>query len=113
MIYTTLYNYNIDIGTISILRCQINVPPLINFSIFSNPQTLLGPPFINFKEIAFFTNASFHFLSLLVLFTPNFHGKIAYCCIYFSFMLFDNLLLFFPSLYNYLRPFLKFQPPVY
>jgi len=72
MIYTTLYNYNIDIGTISILRCQINVPPLINFSIFSNPQTLLGPPFINFKEIAFFTNASFHFLSLLVNITMFF-----------------------------------------
>ena len=26
-------------------------------------------------------------------------------------MLYENLFLFFPPLYNYLKPFLKFQPP--
>ena len=44
---------------------------LLIFRVFPTPRTLLGPPSINFKEIDFFTNPSFHFLSLLVLFTPN------------------------------------------
>ena len=68
---------------------QINVPSF-NFFIFSSPRTLLGlPPFLYFKEIDFFTNPSFHFHSLLVLFTPNFHGKMSF--MYFSFMIYDNL----------------------
>ena len=100
------------------LRCQISVPPLINFSIFPTTRTLLGPPFINVKDIDFFTNPSFHFISfhfisLLVLFTTNFHGKIVYCCKYFSFMLYDNLFWFFSSLYNDVKHFLNLQLPVY
>ena len=90
--------------------CSIN--RLINFSVFVQPPgTYLDPPFINFKEIEDFMYPSFRFLSFLVLFTPNMHGKIACFCIYFSFMLSDNLFLFFPSLYNHLKPFLKFRLP--
>ena len=91
-------------------------PPLINFSIFTNPRILLGPPrllILRKSTFNFFTNSSFHFLSLLAKFTPNFHGKPACLCIYFSSLLYDNLFLFFPSLYNHLKPFLKFRPPVY
>ena len=96
------------------LRCQINVPPLINFSIFFQPPDLIKPPrLLMLRKLTFFTNPSFHFLSLLVLFTPDFHSKIAYCCIYLSFMLYDNLFLFFPSLYNHLSHFLEFQPPFF
>ena len=91
------------------LRCQINDPPLINFSIFPASRTLLGPPFITFKEIDSLYKPLISFL--LVEFTPNFHGKMAYSCKYFSSMRYDNLFLFFPSLYNHLKPFLKFQPP--
>ena len=36
--------------------------------------------------------------------------KIECFCIYFSSMLYDNLFLFFPSIYNHLKPFLKIQP---
>jgi len=69
----------------STLRCQINVPPLINFWIFSNPPNLIRTPhLLILRKLNIFTNLSFHFLSLLVLFTPKFHGKIAYCCIYLS-----------------------------
>ena len=95
------------------LRCQINVPPAYYFFDFCpTPWSLLGlPRLLILRKLTFFTNPSFHFLSLLVLFTPNFHGKIACFCIYFDIMLYDNLFLFFPSLYNHLRPFLKFQPP--
>ena len=94
------------------LRCQIKRPPLINFSIFFQPPgPHKDPPrLLMLRNLTVSTNPSFHFLSLLVLFTPNFHGKIAYCCIHFSFMLYDNLF-FFSSLYNNLKPFLKFRPP--
>jgi len=61
--------------------------------------------------LTFSTNPLFPFISLLVLFMPNFHGKIAYCCIYFSFMLYDNLFLVLSSLHKHLKPFLKFRPP--
>jgi len=89
-------------------------PSLINFSIFLQPPDLIRTPrLLILRRLTIFTNPSFHFLSVLVLFTPNFHGKIAYCCIYFSFMLYGNLFLFFLSLYNQLNPFLKFQPPPY
>ena len=83
-----------------------------NFSICSNPPDLIKTPrLLILRKLTFSTNPSCHFLSLLVLFTPNFHGKIAYCCIYFSFMLYDNLFLFFSSSCNHLKPFLKFRPP--
>ena len=86
---------------------------LLIFRFFLTRRNLLGPAFINVKDIDFFTRPSFHVLSLLVLFTPNFHGRIVYCCIYFSIMLYDNLFLFFPALYNHLKPFLKIRPFVY
>ena len=98
------------------LRCQkIHVPPLIiKFWIFSNPPDLtMTPRLLILRKLTFFIKPYFHFLSLLVLFTPDFHGKIAYCCIYFSFMLYDNLFLFFPTLHNPVKRFLKFQPPLY
>ena len=102
--------YNIALCT---LRCQINIP-VINFSIFFQPPDLVRiPRLLILRKLTLFTNTSFHFLSLLVQFTHNFHGKIKYSCTYFSFMLYDNPFLFFPSLYNHLKPFLKFQPPVY
>ena len=91
-------------------RCQINASSLLIFRSVSNLPDLIRTPFINFKEIDFFTNSLLHFFSWLVLFTPNFQGKIACFCIYFSFMLYDNLLLFFPSLYNHLKPFLILRP---
>jgi len=95
-----------------------NAPPLINFSIFSNPWTLLEPPVYYFKEVDFFTNPWFHSISLLVPFTPNIQGKLECFCICFNSMPYDNLFLFFPSFYNQFRspsPFIKvknfFQPP--
>ena len=88
--------------------------PLINFRFFPTPWTLLGPSrLLILRKLTFFKNPSSYFFSLLVTFTLNFHGKIAYCCIYFSFILYDNLYLFLPSLYNQLKPSLKFRPPVY
>ena len=86
-------------------------PRLLIFKFFQSPGPYFDPPFINFKEIDFFYKSSFHFLSLLVLVTLNFHGKMAYCCIYVSFMLYNDLFLFFSSLYKQSKPFLKFRPP--
>ena len=83
------------IATVFLLLCLYSQVPdkrppprLLIFYSFPTPRILLGPS-MNFKEIDLFLQAV-HFLSLLVLFTPNFHGKIAYCCIYFSVMLYDN-----------------------
>ena len=67
---------------------------------------------LNFKDFDFFMNPWFHSNCLLVLFTPNIQGKIECFCIYFSSMLYDNLLLFSPSFYNNLKPILKFTPPL-
>ena len=44
---------------------------------------------------------------------PIFQGKLMCFCIYSSFILYDNPFLFFPSLYNLLKLFLKSRPPVY
>jgi len=112
------------------LRCQINIPPFIDLSIFFQPPDLFRTPsFINFMETDSLYKPPFYFFSLLVLFTLNFHGKIAYCCIHFSFILYDSLFLFFPSLDEFKapsqiptplyfdHPFIKFrnffQRPVY
>ena len=87
-------------------------PRFLIFQFFFQPPDLVRTlPFINFKETDFFTNPFFHFLSLLVLFTPNIQDKVECFCIYFSSMLCDNLFLFFPSFYNHLKPFLKFRSP--
>ena len=88
-------------------------PSLLIFRFYSNPPDLIRPPFISFKENDFFMNPSFHFLSLLVLFTPNIQGKIECFGIYCSSVLNVNLFLFLPSFYNNLKPFLKFRLPVY
>ena len=64
------------------LRCPISVPHSLLFWFFSNLRTLLGPPFINFKEIAFFTNPWFNSIYLVVLFTSNIQGKIECFYIY-------------------------------
>ena len=89
--------------------------PAYYFSdIFPTLRTLLrSPRLLISKKLTFFTNPSFHFLSFSVLLTPNFPGKIAYCCIYLSFILYDNLFLFFPSLYHHLNHLLEFQPHIY
>ena len=84
-------------------------PRLPLFPFLSNsPDLIRIPPFITFKEIYFFTNSSFYFLSLLALFKAHFHSKITCFCIYFNFVLHENLFL---SLTTHLKPFLKFQPP--
>jgi len=54
-------------------------------------------------EINFFGKPLNSFPSLLVQPAPNLYGKIASWCIYFSFMLYDNLFLLFPSLYYHLN----------
>ena len=84
-------------------------PRLLIFDFFQPPELIRNPRLIMLWKMPFFTNPLFHFLSLLVVFTPHFYGKIAYCCIYFSFILHENLLLFFLSLYNHLKLFLKFH----
>ena len=86
-------------------------PRLLIFRFFQPPDLISTSRLLILGTLTFFTNPLFYFLSLLVLLTPNFHGKIAYSCIYFSFMLYDNLLLFFSSLYNHSMLFLKFRPP--
>ena len=55
--------------------CQINAPRSLILDFFQPPDLIRDPPFTNFKEIGFLTNSSFHFLSLLVLFTPIFMAK--------------------------------------
>ena len=86
-------------------------PRLLTFQFLSNPPDLIRTPrLLILRKLTSSTNPSFHFLSLLVLFKLNFHGKIAYCYM-FSFMLYDNLFLFFSSLHNHLKLFLKFRPP--
>ena len=86
-------------------------PRLLIFRFFSNPPDLIRTPRLLIIRKFTFLQAPRLIFSLLVLFTPDFNGKIAYCCIYFSCMLYDNLFLFFTSLYNHLKPFLKSQPP--
>ena len=98
----------------NLLRCLVNVPPLINFLIFFRPPDCIRkPPFITFKKIEFITGLLCYFLSLLQLFTPNFQGKLTCFCIYFSVTLCDSLCLFFPLLYNDFKLFLEFRPPIY
>ena len=87
-------------------------PPLINsWNFFQPPGPYWTPPFITFKEIEFITGLLCYFLSLLVIFTSNFQGKLTCFCIYFSFTLYDSLFLFFPLLCNHFKPFLEFRPP--
>ena len=90
-------------------------PPTYYFLDFSSPLALLGPlsHLLMLRKLTFFTNSTFHFPSLLVLFTPNFHVRIACFCIYFSFMLYDSLFVLFPSLYNHVNSLLKFRPTEY
>ena len=59
------------------------------------PGAYQDPQVTNFEKIELFMNSSFYFLSLLVLFLPNFQGKITCFCIYFSFVLSDNMYLVF------------------
>ena len=85
--------------------------PLIYFSIFSNPLDLIRTHhLLLLMNFTLFTNPSFHFLSLLVQYMPTFHCKIEYSCIYFSFLLYHNLFLLFPSLYNHLNLFSSSNP---
>ena len=83
------------------------VPCLINFSIFPTPLFLLGPPLLFLRKLTCFTNSSFYVLSLLVLCTLNFQGKMTCFSIYFS-CVFSNVFSFFPSLCTHLKSFLKF-----
>ena len=88
-------------------RCQINSPSLLSSQFFPTPRTLSGPPFINFRD-----NDVFHeFLSLLEQIMPTFQDKLAFVCLCFSLMPYDNLFLFIPSPYNLFKPFLKSLPP--
>jgi len=77
---------------------------LLIFRFFSNPLNLIRTPVYYFYGNCLLLQTP-NFLSLFVLFTPSFHGKTAYCCIYFSSMLYDNPFVFFPSLYNHLSRF--------
>ena len=92
------------------LRCQINASPrLLIFWIFSNLLDFIRTPrLLSLRTLTIYTNPSFPFFVSTIY--ANFNGKIAYCSIYLSFMLYDNLFLFFPSLHNHLKPFLKFRP---
>ena len=105
--------HELSITHVYTLKCQINSPPpLINFSIFFQPPDLIRTPrLLILGKLTFITILSFHFLSSFVVFTPNFHGKIACFCIYFSFLLYDNLFLLFPSFYNHVNSLLKFRLP--
>ena len=96
------------------IRCQINVLPCLSiFQFFATSQDFIrSPHLLILRKLTFCTNPSFHFLSFLVLSTPNLHGKIAYCCIHSSFVPNDNLFLFFSPLYNHVKPVLKVRPPV-
>ena len=85
--------------------------PHINFSICSNPLSLIRTPRLLILRNRIFTKPSFYFVSFLVLFTPIIQGKTERFCIYFSSMLHDSLFLFFPSFSNHLKPCLKFLPP--
>ena len=82
---------------------RIHSPRLLIFRFFPTPEPYLDPHLLILRKLTFYTNPSFHFLSVLGLFTPNFHGKITRFCIYFSLMLYDNLFLFCTSLYNHLK----------
>ena len=81
------------------LRYQLNVPRLLMFRVFSKHLDLTrnSPHLLSLKKLTFLKNPSFHFLSLLVLFTTNFQGRLAFFCINFSSTLNENLLLVFPS----------------
>ena len=84
---------------------------LIIFLLLSNPHTLLRP-FINFKETLVFYELLILFPFFVSTIHPHFSkGKLAQFYVYFSFLLCDNLFLFFPSLYNHFKPFRKFQFP--
>ena len=84
---------------------------LLIFRFFQPPDLIRTPSLNNCKEIDFFTNPSFHFLSFLVLFTPTIQGKMECFCVKCSSMLYDNLFLFFPSFYNHLSHFSNSDPP--
>ena len=86
-------------------------PCLLIFEFFPTPRTLLGPPFINFKEIEFIAGLLCYFFSLLVLFTPNFQGKLTCFCIYFSSRILTPPIYFEPPpiYFEPLPRFFKFQ----
>jgi len=95
------------------LRCQINVPPIINFLTFCQPSgPYKDPRLLILRNMNIIRTP--HIISFLVsTIHAKYSGKIEYFCIYFSSMLYDNLLLFPPLFYNHLKLFLKFRPPVY
>ena len=80
------------------LSCLLSVPPAYYFPDFFPilPDFTRTPRLFILKKITFFMNFSCCFLSLLVPFTSNFQGKIACFCMYFNFVLYDNLFLLFP-----------------
>ena len=85
-------------------------PSLLTLRFFSTPPDFIRTPcLVILRKLSVFT--TLYVISLLVLFTPNFHGKIGYCDMYFSIMLYYNSLLFFLSLYNHLKPFFILQHP--
>ena len=99
------------------LRCQINIPMLINFSIYFQPPDIIRTPrLLILRTLTLFTNPSFHSLSLLVLFTPNFHGKL-YFCIYFRLCFMTTrfcsfhpcIIIYSPLLNSNPPPFIKFR----
>ena len=84
---------------------------LMNFSIFFQPHDFIGTPRLLILRKLTALPAP-HFISFLCYHysCPIFKGKVDCFCIYFSSMLYD-LFLFSPSLYNDLKPLLKFRAP--
>ena len=87
-------------------------PPLINFLIFFQPPTpYKNPPLINCKEIDSIYKHIISFPFFISTIYTHISWQNSILLYIFSMMLYDNLFLFFPSLYNHLKSFLKFQPP--
>ena len=94
------------------LRCQVSPPCLLILRFLSNPPDLIRNPRLLFlAKSTFFYKAPILFPFFVCTIYAQVHGKIVCFCICFSFMLHDNRLLFFPSLYSHLKPFLNFRPP--
>ena len=90
-------------------------PWIVKFVIFLNKRSnlILSLSLLKLPHFLFFLCWGFvigpmafpqHYILKKILFTPNCHRKIAYCCMCSSFMFYDNLFLFFPSLYNNVEP---------
>ena len=102
-----------ELSTTSTLRCQINAPRLLIFGFFSNPADLIRTPrLLILRKLTFYKPLiSFPF------FVSNIYARFAWqnsvlLCIFKFYALWQPVL-FFPSFYNHLKPFLRLQPFVW